>query len=460
MLSKSSVQMFAEKLRGESIQPGDKGFDEARALWNGMIDRKPALIARCLSADDVINSVNFARENALPLSIKGGGHGVAGKSVCDDGLMIDLSLMNAVVVDSKARTVRVEPGAMIGDVDRETQVFGLATPVGIVSETGIAGLTLGGGFGYLGRKHGLTIDNLISADLVTADGRTVHASEDDNPDLFWALRGGGGNFGVVTSFEFRLHEVGPEVMTAQVFYPIEDAGDVLRFYRNLTADAPDELACYAFAVRVPSVAPFPESFQGKTAIALVACHSGTIDDGKTALAPLHGFGTPILSAIQTMPFAALQKSFDNGMPDGKRYYWKAHYFKELTDEAIDVFASHTSHLPGPLSIVGFEPLGGAISRVDESETAFPQRQAAFALGIWSGWEDPADDEEIINWTRELHVKMTPFAIGGVYSNYLDQDDDDQVKAAFGANYERLQRVKATYDPENLFRLNQNIQPKT
>ncbi len=460
MLDQITIQEFSQALSRPLIMPSDSGYDEGRSVWNGMVDKRPVMIANCINVDDIKRCVNFAHSHDLLVSIKGGGHNVAGRAVCDDGLMINLSQMNAVVVDPVKRTVSVESGATIGELDKETQKFGLATPVGIVSKTGIAGLTLGGGIGYLGRKHGLTIDNLLSVELVTAKGDLIFASETENSDLFWALRGGGGNFGVVTSFEFKLHELGPEIMTAQVFYPIEDAKQVLKFYREFTSNAADELAGYALVVRVPPVDPFPEALQGKTAIALVVSYAGSLDDGKTALEPLENFGNPILRAIMPMSFLALQTSFDQGVPNGMRYYWKAHYIDHLSDEAIDVFVNHTNHIPGPLSIVGFEPFGGAITRVEESATAFPQRSASYVLGLWSGWIEAENDENIINWTRELYHKMTPFASGGVYSNYLDNDDSDKISASFGSNYSRLQDVKNKYDPNNFFRLNQNIIPKT
>ena len=460
MLDEATIRELSQSLSKPLILPSDSKYDEARSVWNGMIDKRPAMIAMCVNVNDIVNCVNFARHHDLPVSIKGGGHSVAGKAVCNDGLMINLSQMKHVVVDAVAKTVKVEAGATIGDLDQETQKFNLATPVGIVSKTGIAGLTLGGGIGYLGRKHGLTLDNLISAELVTANGEIVSASKNENSDLFWALRGGGGNFGVVTSFKFKVYEVGPDVMVAQVFYPIEDAKEVLQFYRAFTKNASDELGGYALVVRVPPVAPFPEELQGKTAIAIVACHSGNLEDGKTELNPLQDFGNPFLRAIMPMPFLTLQTNFDPGVPNGMRYYWKAHYMNDLTDEAIDVFVNHTNHLPGPLSIVGFEPFGGAINRVNKEATAFVERSASYVLGIWSGWVDPNNDEKNIDWSRDLHQKMTAFASGGVYSNYLDHDDANQINSSFGTNYTRLQEVKRKYDPNNFFSINHNITPLT
>ncbi len=454
----STIEKFRESLTGGLILPGDADYDEARRVWNGMIDRRPAMIARCADAADVATAVDFARDHDLTVSIRCGGHGVAGKAVCDDGLMIDLSQMDAVSVDVDARTARIEGGARLGNLDAATQPHGLATTAGMVSETGVGGLTLGGGFGYLGRRFGLTIDNLLAAEVVTAAGRQIRANATENPDLFWALRGGGGNFGIVTAFEFQLHAVGPDVLVGQSFFPISEAGDVLRFYRELMGDAPDELAASAFAVTIPPAEAFPEEYRGEPGIAILACYSGDLEEGNAVLAPLGSFGSPILGFVQPMPYVELQSSFDQGVPDGQRYYWKSQFQRELSDEAIDTFVAHVTTLPGPFSLVGFEPLGGAINRVDADATAFPHRDAQFALGIWSGWGDPADDDAGIAWTRQLHAAMAPFASGGVYSNYQDQDDDGRTSDAFACNLERLKEVKAKYDPENFFRINQNIPP--
>lgn len=458
MLDRSAIDEFRSSLKGQLVLPADADYDEVRSVWNGMIDRRPALIARCLGADDVVRAVNFARDQGLPVSVRCGGHSVAGKSVCDDGLMIDLSQMNTVSVEPEARTARVDGGAMLGNLDAETQKFGLATTAGIVSETGVGGLTLGGGLGYLARRFGLTSDNLLGADVVTASGEQILASATENPDLFWALRGGGGNFGIVTSFEFRLHEVGPEVLVGQAFYPLEATAEVLRFYRDSMHDAPDELASSAFAVTVPPVEPFPEEYQGKPSIALLSCYSGDLEEGKAVLAPLETFGDPILRFVQPMPYTALQQAFNEGAPNGQRYYWKAQFQRELSDEAIDTFAGHVTSLPGPFSIVGFEPMGGAVNRVGATDTAFPHRSAEFSLGIWSGWADPGDDEAAIAWTRKLYEAMTPFSTGGVYSNYMDGDEDGRAMEAFADNLERLKVIKAEYDPDNFFNANQNIVP--
>jgi FAD/FMN-containing dehydrogenase len=403
-------------------------------------------------------AVSFAVEHDLLLSVKGGGHNFAGTAVCDDGLTIDLSPMDAVRVDPSARTARVQPGATWADFDHEAQAFGLATTGGLVSTTGVAGLTLGGGQGYLARKHGLAVDNLVGADVVTADGELVHASEDEHEDLFWALRGGGGNVGVVTSFEFDLHPVGPQVLAGPIFHPFEDAREALRFYREFTADAPDELSCYALVVRVPPEPPFPEDVQGEPALAFAVCYAGPMDEAEAELEPLRAFGDPILDGVQPVRYTALQQSFDDGSPEGHRWYSKSHYLGELPDGAIDTILEYTDPFPGPLTQVALEPMGGAIARVDRDATAFPHRDAAYSFGIWPGWADPDRDEELTTWAREFHEAMAPYATGGVYANYLDRDESDRVRAAYGENYERLVAVKTEWDPGNLFRMNQNVEP--
>ncbi len=452
MFTKSEIEPLANALRGRVILPDDDAYDESRAVWNGMIDRRPALIARCQGTADVMAAVNFARENDLPLTIKAGGHNVAGRAIGDGSLVIDLSAMKGVQVDPRAQTARVEAGATWADLDREAQAFGLATTGGVDSRTGVAGLTLGGGIGYLARRFGLTIDNLLAADVVTADGELRRASEEENNDLFWALRGGGGGVGVVTSFEFQLHEVGPDVLVAQIFHPFQDAEEVLRFYRDFTAGAPRELACYAMFVHVPPVAPFPEAFHGQIALALVACYSGSIAEGETVLAPLKEFGDPLLNAVQPMPYTALQQSFDAGTPDGARYYYKSQYLNKLTNGAIETIVDHVEPLPGPFSIVGIEPLGGTISDVAEPDTAFANRGAAYNFSVWAGWGDAADDKAIIDWVRRFHEAMAPHAGSGAYANYLDRDDDQRMREAYGRNYKRLLELRKAWDPDGLFQM--------
>jgi hypothetical protein len=421
-----------------------------------MIDRSPGVIVRCLGTADVIAAVNFAREQALPLSVKAGGHNVAGKALCDGGVMLDLSAMNDVRVDPHARRARAGGGTLWRDFDHEAQAFGLTTTGGVVSSTGVAGLTLGGGIGYLTRTYGLACDNLMAADVVTADGRLVHASEQENEDLLWALRGGGGNFGVVTSLEFRLHPVGPMVAAAFVFHAIDSAPEVLRAYRDFATAAPDEIACYAMMVNAPP--DLPPEFQGKPVLAIVACCSADADEGLERLAPLGEMGNPIATTVDKLPYAILQTSFDAGNPHGQRYYWKTQHLGELSDDLLETVARYATDLHGPLTIIGIEPLGGAVSRTEASATAFPYRNVPFSLGIWTGWEDPADDDANVAWTRDFFEAVKPFG-AGVYVNYLGEDESDRIGEAYGSNYARLMQVKRRWDPDNFFRLNHNIPPE-
>lgn len=454
------IDQLIDGVVGDVLVPGEPGYDEARTVWNGIIDVNPAAIVQCTGPTDVAEAIRFAREHDLPLAVRSGGHNVAGKSVCDGGIVVDLSPLDAVTVDPTSRTARVGPGATWAKFDGAAQEHGLATTGGIISMTGVGGLTLGGGIGYLARTYGLAVDNLRAVELVTADGDVVRASEDEHADLFWGVRGGGGNFGVVTAMEFDLHEVGPEIMTAQAFYPFSQAKAALEFYREFTTDAPDEVSCYAFVAHVPPVEPFPEETHGDTAVALVAAYSGDIAAGEEALAPIEQFGEPIFGMLGPMPYTALQQSFDAGAPEGTRAYWKAHYVNEITDAFIEAVLERAETLVGSLSMVGIEPMGGAVARVDSTATAYPHREARYSFGIFGGWMDPADDEAAIEWTREFHDAVAPYATGGVYANYLDGDDSEKVHSAFGENYERLAALKAEWDPENVFRLNQNVEPAT
>lgn len=460
LADESAFEPLHDRLRGSLVRPTDEDYDDARAVWNGMVDKYPAAIARCAGAADVMAAVDFAREHDLLLSVRGGGHNVAGKAVCDDGLVIDCSPMDFVRVDPDGKTARVGPGATWADFDHEAQAFGLATTGGVDSRTGVAGLTLGGGVGWLARSHGLACDNLVGADVVTAGGDLVHASADENPALFWGLRGGGGNFGVVTAFEFELHDVGPEVLVAQAFYPTEHAEAVLRFYRDYAAEAPDAVAPYALVANVPPEAPFPEEHHGEAAVVLVAPYAGDPEAGRRHLEPIAeaDVGEPILRFVDTMPYAALQQSFDDGTPAGERYYYRAMHVSELPDEAIETIATHARELPAPFTMAGIEPMGGAVNAVADASTAYPHRDAAFSFGIWAGWSDPERDDELIEWTRAFHEAMTPYSTGGVYANYLDRDEDDRIRAAYGDNYDRLVELKDEWDPENRFRLNSNVEP--
>ncbi len=449
---------LAEKLTGKLVQPHDREYDEARRVWNGMVDRRPAAIAYCEGADDVVRALNFARDNHLPFSVRCGGHGYSGNAVVDDGLLIDLSPMRSVHVDPEKRRAVVEGGAQLGELDRATQAHGLAVTAGVDPTTGVGGLTLGGGTGFLTRKLGLTIDSLVGVQVVVADGSVIRASADEHSDLFWALRGGGGNFGIGTAFEFALHPVGPEVMTLQVFYPFAAAGNVLRFYRDYMIGAPDEVGCYAMLVPVPAAEPFPKEHHGQTAVALVGCYAGDLDRGREALEPLTRITDPLLTMLQPMAYANLQSTFKDAAPHGRRYYGKSHFLNEISDELIDLVVARTSDLPGEFSNAFFEPQGGAASRVDPAATAFPHRKALFSISMSCGWSDPEKDNENIEWTRSFFDATTPHSTGGVYSNYMDFDEDERVSGAYGANFGRLQQIKAKYDPENLFRMNQNIRP--
>ena len=451
---------LAEGFRGELLLPADPGYDETRRIWNGAIDRRPGCIARCTGVADVMAAVRFARERDLLIAVRSGGHGVGGHAVCDGGLVIDLSPMKGIRVDPAARSARAEAGVLWGELDRETQAFGLATVGGIVTHTGIAGLTLGGGIGWLMRKYGATVDNLLSADLVTADGQFVRASQDENQELFWGIRGGGGNFGIVTSFEYRLHPVGPTVLAGPIFHPLERAAEVLRFYRDFVSDVPDELTT-VFNLRVAPPLPFlPEEVHGKPIVMVGACYAGAPEDGVDVVRPLKEFGSPIVDLLEPKPYLALQSMFDPSVPHGWHYYWKSVELPPLTDEAIDTLVEHASSLTSPKSYCIVFQLGGALSRVDQSATAFAQRDGAHNVNINAVWtEEDVDAEAHVRWAREFFDAMQPHARGRVYVNFLGDEGQERVRAAYGAgNYERLVALKRAHDPANLFRLNQNIEP--
>ena len=454
----ADVEAFRSQLRGVLLTPGDGGYDEARRIWNAMIDRRPALIARCAGVADVMRSVAFARERGLPLAVRGGGHNIAGNAVCDGGLMIDLSRMRSVWIDSGGGRARVEGGATLVDLDHEAQAFGLATPLGINSTTGVAGLTLGGGFGWLSRKFGLTIDNLLSADLVTADGRAVRASEEENPDLFWAIRGGGGNFGVVTSFEFRLHRVGPEVLAGLIVFPIGEARGVLERYREFAGSLPDELNAWCVLRKAPPLPFLPPEVHGREILALAVFGMGDIEKAKGAFAPVRGFGRPVGEHVGPVPFTAWQKVFDPLLSFGARNYWKSHNFTGLEDSALDLIVRYASNLPSPHSEVFLALLGGQTARVAPDATAYAMRDAKFVLNVHARWERPEEDEPCVGWAREFFHAAAPLASGGAYINFMTEEEGDRIAAVYGPNHARLIEVKDRYDPENLFSLNQNIRP--
>ncbi|SDM97539.1 FAD/FMN-containing dehydrogenase [Halogranum gelatinilyticum] len=455
------VAALAERVAGAVITPEQPEYDEARTVWNGLVDRRPAAIVRCTGTADVVACVDFAREEHLPLSVRGGGHNVAGTAVCDDGIVVDLSELRGVHVDPNRRRVRVAGGATWADVDREAQQFGLAVPGGVVSDTGVAGLTLGGGFGHLRRTYGLSCDALRSVDLVTANGDALTASADEHEDLFWALRGGGGNFGVVTSFEFEAYPLGPDVAGCLVFHPAARATEAFQFLREYAADAPEEVSPLAFTATVPDEPEFPETARGEPVVGFFACYAGEdLETGLNVLAPLREFDTPVLDFSGIMPYTEFQRVLDEDYPDGRRYYWKSTYLTGLSDAAIDAIVAASETAPSPLSTVDVWQLGGAIADVDEGETAFGERDAPYMLGIEANWDDAEGDDANIAWARELYETMQEFSPGGLYVNFpgFGEEGEELVRAVYGDNYDRLQQVKARYDPDNLFRANQNITP--
>ena len=444
---------------GELISPDHPRYHDARKVWNGMVDRRPALIARCAHEGDVVEALRFARDAGLPLAVRGGGHNVAGNAVCDDGLVIDLSAMKAIQVDAAERTARAQPGVVLGEFDRATQEFGLATPTGNVSKTGLAGLTLGGGLGWIARKHGPTCDNLLSAEVVTADGEQLTASADHNPDLLWALRGGGGNFGAVTSFEYRLHPIGPEVIAGGVVHSFEDAPEVFRFFADYVATAPDELSVTASTFRAPPGFPVPTELFGELVTMLAICYAGDIAEGERVLKPLRSFGRPLADLVATMPYTALQSGSDASYPNGQRNYWKSHYVDHLTDDVIAEVMKHAPRMTSTLSSFYFQHLGGAIHGPGPEIAAFGHRGAAFDFTILTVWNDPAEDARHLAWARDFFTGMESYSTG-VYVNNLGSEGADRVKAAYTPEtYQRLVELKNTYDPENIFRVNQNVAPK-
>lgn len=455
----AGVEGLRRSFRGELLRPGDAGYEEARKIWNGGIDRRPSLIARCTGMADVTAAVRFARARALPASVRGGGHAVAGHAVCDGGLLIDLSLMTGVRVDPVTRTARAQGGCLQRQVDQETQAFGLAVTGGIVSHTGIGGLTLGGGIGWLMRKLGLAVDNLRSCDVVTADGEFLVASEDENSDLFWGLRGGGGTFGIVTSFEYALHPVGPTVLAGLLLHPMDDAPGVLRFFRDEVAEAPDEIGVIATLRLAPALPVIPDHMHGKPIVALAVCYAGPVQEGKKLLRVLRAFGRPVLDAIAPKPYVVHQQMLDPAFPHGRHYYWKSRQLPPLTDEAIEVIVEHGSSITSGFSSTRIFTLGGAVARVDQDETAYPNRGAAHDINIVGAWApDDPEGARHIEWVREFWSALEPHAVG-VYVNFMSDEPQAAVQAAYGLDkYGRLVALKKKYDPTNFFRFNQNVSP--
>ena len=460
ILDAEAIEAFAAVVRGAVLRPGDEGYDDARSIWNGLIDRRPALIVQCTGAADVVDAVNFARDEGLLLSVKGGGHNVAGNATNDGGMVIDLSGMRGVHVDPATAVVRAEGGATWGEVDRESQLHGLAVPGGVVSTTGIAGLTLHGGVGHLRRKHGLTIDSLLSVDIVTADGQLRTASATENEDLFWAVRGAGSNFGVVTSFEFQAHRVGPMVAVAAVMYPQENAREVLAGWREVMAGAPEELSSLALCWSVPAAEPFPPELHGQPIVLVAAAYCGSVQDGEPVVQPLRELGEPLVDLSGPWPWIGLQNGFDALFPKGELRYWKSRALAELSEAAIAEIAEFAARRPTPATDIVIWHHGGAMSRVAETDTAYGGRDAAFLVTVEANWTDPAQNDEAIAWGRDLWAALEKHSTGGVYLNFpgLGEENDALVRAGYGVNYDRLTRLKAKYDPTNLFRMNLNIAP--
>jgi hypothetical protein len=447
-LQASDIARLRQTIRGDFVLPDDPVYDQARRVWNGMVDRRPAAVIYCAGSDDVIAAVGFARSRNFLVAVRGGGHNVAGCSVCDAGVVIDVSPMKRIEVDAARRVARAEAGLTLGEFDAATQAYGLATTMGVNSDTGIAGLTLGGGFGKLGRKYGLSCDNLVAVEIVTADGRLLRASATENADLFWAIRGGGGNFGIVTTFEYRLHPLGPLLLAGSVLHRYDHARDAMRFYHAFSSKAPDELSVDAALVTAPS---------GERFFSISACYIGPIDEGEQIVKPLREYGAPVEDRIAPVSYLQIQSAGDSIFPRGRRYYWKAQFLRDITDRAIDTLLTAYATAPSG-SLLVLQQVGGAIARVPTTETPYVNRDALYDCFPISIWDDPADDDAQIRWARDSWDAMRPFSTGGVYANNLGEEGADRVQAAYGENYRRLAVLKNKYDPANFFRLNQNIRP--
>jgi FAD/FMN-containing dehydrogenase len=460
-VEEKQFEEFKANFKGPLLTSADEEYDEVRKIWNGMHDKKPALIARCLGVADVIAAVNFARENNILVSVRGGGHNVSGSASNDGGIMIDLSLMKGIRVDEENRTVHAQGGNTMADLDRETQVFGLVAPSGVVSTTGIAGLTLGGGLGWLRKKYGLAIDNLLSVDIVTAEGKAIHANENQNTDLFWAVRGGGGNFGIVTSFEFRLHPVGPMVTLCAPFYPAEEAKNILPVWKEFMDNSPDEVSSNAMFWTIPAVPGFPEEIHGRRFIGFVAVHCGPVEEGEKLLEPLRKISTPLLDLSGPIPWTMLQGMFDPFFPKAiQHYYFKSTYLNNLEEETVDAMIPKAINPPQPMILIAIWHLGGAMSRIDDSETAFTGRKSNYLFSVDCIWDDFSADDEVVTYARDYLKEMEWFSSGGLYVNFsgFGEEGEQLVKSTYGDNYEKLVKIKRKYDPDNLFRMNQNIKP--
>ena len=457
-IGEDELASLRDALVGDLLTPDSSEYDEARTMWNAMIDRRPGVIAVCRAEEDVIHAVKFAAEHGVLLSVFGAGHNIAGNAVCDGGLMISFRHMKAVDVDPNSRTVRVESGATLGELDAATQAHALAVPTGINSTTGIAGLTLGGGFGWLSRKYGMTVDSLLSARVVTADGRVVVASESENSDLFWGLRGGGGNFGVVTSFEFQAHSVGPEILSGLIVHPFSDAPLVLRACRDFLKDVSDEVTVWIVMRKAPPLPFLPEDVHGTEVVILAAMYTGDMSDGEVALAPLRAIGTPIADVIGPHPFAGWQQAFDPLLTPGARNYWKTHDFAEMSDGLSDAVLGYVARLPDPQCEVFFAQVGGSQGRVPDAATAYQGRSAAYVMNVHGRWNDASQDESCVGWCRDLWNAIAQYATGEAYINFMTEEEGARLESAYGSSYQRLVELKNRYDPGNLFRMNQNIRP--
>lgn len=457
-IGEEEINGLETAMRGRLLPKDHPDYDNARRIWNGMIDKRPALVAECSGTADIIAAVQFAAEHGLLTSVRGGGHNIAGSAVCDDGLMIDLSRMRAVRVDPEARRAFVQPGALLGDVDHETQAFGLAVPTGINSTTGIAGLALGGGYGWLSRKYGHTVDNIVSVQIVTADGVLAKASEDENSELFWAIRGGSGNFGIVTEFEFALHPVETSMMTGPVVHSLEDAASALKAYRDVAAQLPDEATCWFVLRKAPPLPFLAPEHHGKTVLLMPMAFAGSLDDSEAALAPLRSIGNPIADGVSPHPYTGWQSAFDPLLAEGARNYWKSHDFRELSDDVIDLMVDAAGDLPTDECEIFVAQLGGAAGRVAEDAMAYAHRKTRFAMNIHARWTDENQDAVCKTWARALFDKAAPLSEGSVYINFVPEAGEERSKGAFGTNQARLENIKAKVDPANLFRANVMIHP--
>lgn len=458
MISEKVVKEFKDSLIGKLIKPGDANYDEARKIWNAMIDCRPTLIVQVADSVDVLSAIRFARENNLEITIRGAGHNIAGNSICNDGLMIDFSAMKKVRVDAVKKIALVEPGATLKDFDAEVQKYGLATPVGINSTTGIAGLTLGGGFGWLTRKYGFTVDNLLSAEVITVDGKKLRASENENDDLFWAIRGGGGNFGVVIEFEFKLHAVGPEILAGLLVFPFKQAKSILEQYRDFIPTTPSEFNVWVVMRKAPPLPFLPEEVHGKEVLVLAMCVADDFDKGEKLIEKIRGFGDPIGEHIGRMPYVNWQQAFDPLLTPGARNYWKSHNFIELKDGAMDLMIEYSGKLPSPQCEIFIAYLEGKSNNVPTNAMAYPSRDLKYILNVHGRWDDARQDKECISWAREFFNATSKFASSGAYVNFMTEEEKERVAKAYGQNYERLIQIKKKYDPNNLLKYNQNIKP--